>query len=188
FRHLVCLRAYLLPEVLVRWQVRHIDAGTVGVELPAMIDAADAASLVSAIEQRCAAMRAAMVHYTDTPRCIAERDQPLAQQHQTQRLAARRHLRRTRSRQPVLPDQVAHHGARTNASQLLAFGGVCHPGFSLLSQQFAADKLRRRSLWYRTAGERTSPAPARIICASGQKRLYATGRTRCSNTWSSRGD
>ena len=33
-------------------------------------------------------MRAAMVHHADASRVVAERDQPLAQQHQPQRIAA----------------------------------------------------------------------------------------------------
>ena len=124
--HLVGLRVHLFAEILLRRQVRHVDAVALGVELPAVVDAANAALLVPPVEQRRAAMRAAMVHDTHATRVVAERDQLLAQQHQPQRIAARDKLRGLRGRQPVLPHQVAHHGAWTDPRELFTFDRVCH--------------------------------------------------------------
>ncbi len=78
----------LLAEVLLRRQVRHIDAVAISIELPAVIDAADAAGFVPAVEQRRAAMRAAVIHHADPARGVTERDQLLAEQHQPHRIAA----------------------------------------------------------------------------------------------------
>ena len=103
----------------------------VGVEFPAVIDAAHAAVLVAAIEQRRAAMRAAMVHDADAPGAVAERDQLLAQQHQPQRIAAGDELRRFRGGQPILPHQLAHRRAGADAGQFLAFDRVGHVSLPL---------------------------------------------------------
>ena len=62
---LVGLCLDLVLEALRRRDVRHLEAVAFHVELPAVIDAADAARLVAAEEQRRAAMRAAMVHHAD---------------------------------------------------------------------------------------------------------------------------
>ena len=126
FGHLVGLGLHLLLEVLFRRQVRHVEAVAVGIEFPAVIDAADAALLVAAIEQRRTAMRAAMVHHTDAAGVVAERDQLLAEQHQPQRIAAGGDLGGLRGRQPVLPHQIAHHRAGADPGELLAFDRVGH--------------------------------------------------------------
>jgi hypothetical protein len=74
-------------------QVRHLQAVAGGVELPAVIDAAQPAFLVAAEEQRGAAMRAAVIENTDPPGTVAKSDQSLAEQHQTQRIAVRHQFR-----------------------------------------------------------------------------------------------
>ncbi len=126
FGDLVGLGVHLLPEILLRRQVRHVDAVAVGVVFPAVIDAADAAVLVASVEQRRAAVRAAMVHHADAPRAVAERDQFFPQQHQPQRIAAGHDFRRLRGRQPVLPHQIAHHRAWADSGELLALDRVGH--------------------------------------------------------------
>jgi hypothetical protein len=60
---------------------RHVDAGALGVELPAVIDAADAAFLVAAEPEIGAAMRAILVDDPDHAARIAEREQFLAHHH-----------------------------------------------------------------------------------------------------------
>ena len=62
FGDAVGLGFYLLPEVLVGRQVGHVDAVAIGVELPAVVDAADAAVLIPAIEQGGTAVWVAAVH------------------------------------------------------------------------------------------------------------------------------
>ena len=55
-------------------QVRRVVTVAFHVELPTMIDAADTVMLVAAEEKRRAAMRAFLIHNTDTARRIAEGD------------------------------------------------------------------------------------------------------------------
>ena len=62
--HLVGPRLDLLPEVLIRRQIGHVEAIAGGVEFPAVIDAAQAAFLVAAEEQRRTTVRAA---WSSTP-------------------------------------------------------------------------------------------------------------------------
>ena len=79
---------------LVGRLARQVDAVAVGVEFPAVIDAAQAAFLVAAEEQRRAAMRAIRVDQADTPLRVAEGDQVLAEQaHAHRRAVALRQLR-----------------------------------------------------------------------------------------------
>ena len=61
---LVRLGMDLFLEVHARRDGGHIDAFAVHVELPAMIDAADAILFVATDEERRATVRAAMVHDT----------------------------------------------------------------------------------------------------------------------------
>src|SRR6202011_674673 len=95
-----------------RRDVRHLQAVAVNIELPAVIDAAHAARLVAAEEQRGAAVRATLVHHADAARgLIAERDQLFTEQQQLERLAAGLELARFGRRDPVLAHQLTHHGA-----------------------------------------------------------------------------
>ena len=110
--HLVGLGLDAVLEVLRRRHVRHVDAVAFDVELPAVIDAAQAAFLVAAEEQRGAAVRAAMLHDADPAVGVAEGDQLLAEQHQPHRLAVGLELRRETGGNPVFAHQVAHRRAR----------------------------------------------------------------------------
>ena len=65
--HLVSLGLDPLGEALVFRDVGHVEAVAFDVELPAVIDATDAAFFVAAEEHRGAAMRAAMIHHADRP-------------------------------------------------------------------------------------------------------------------------
>src|SRR5262249_61007230 len=58
----------------------HLDALPGNVELPAVIGAAQAAFLVAAKPERCAAMRAELVDEPVTPEAVTQRHQPLADQ------------------------------------------------------------------------------------------------------------
>jgi hypothetical protein len=117
-------------EILVGRQARHIHAIARHIELPAVIDAAQAALLVAAEKQRRAAVRTAMVHDADAAIRVAEGNQFFAEQHQAHWRAIPFQLGRLGRRHPVAPHQVAHDGARTDAGQLNAFAGCGH-GWSL---------------------------------------------------------
>src|SRR5215471_10967342 len=103
FGHLVRLGPHLLLEILVRRNARHVDAAARNVELPAVIDAAQAILFIASEEQRSAAMWAAMVHHADPARTVAKADQLLAEQHQLEWWSIGHQFRRHRRRYPVLP-------------------------------------------------------------------------------------
>ena len=124
--HLVGLGLDAVLEVLRRRHVRHVEAVAFDVELPAVIDAAQAAFLVAAEEQRGAAMRAAMLHDADAAVGVAEGDQLLAEQQEPHRLAVGLQLRRQAGGNPVFAHQVAHRRARADAREHLVGGGCEH--------------------------------------------------------------
>ena len=72
--------ADLVLEVVLLRLVHHVDAGAGDVELPAVIDAAQAAFLVAPEVQRGATVRAEFVDQADAAFAVAERDQVLAEQ------------------------------------------------------------------------------------------------------------
>ena len=110
--HLVGLGLDAVLEVLRRRHVRHVEAVAFDVELPAVIDAAQAAFLVAAEEQRGAAVRAAMLHDADPAVGVAEGDELLAEQQEPHRLAVGLQFRRETGGNPVFAHQVAHRRAR----------------------------------------------------------------------------
>ena len=79
--------ADLVLEVQFLRLVHQVDAGAGDVELPAMIDAAQAAFLVAPEIQRDAAMRAEFVEQADAALAVAEGDQVLAEQADAHRRA-----------------------------------------------------------------------------------------------------
>ena len=117
----VGLGLHLVLEILVLGHARHVDAVASNVVFPAVIDAAQAALLVAAEEQRGATMRAALVHHTHPARAVAEGDELFAKQHEAQRVAIALELRRLQRRQPVLPHQLAHRRAGADLREFRAF-------------------------------------------------------------------
>ena len=97
------------------------------VVFPAVVDAAQAALLVAAEEQRGAAVRAAMVHDADPAGAVAEGDQLFPEQHQANRRAVAHKFRRQRRRYPVAAHQISHDGAGCQrACEFLAFARRRH--------------------------------------------------------------
>ena len=76
-------------EVGLRRLVRHVDAVAVDVELPAVVDAAQAGFFIAAEEQRRAPMRAVALDQAGLAVGVAEADQLLAEQHYPQRIGVR---------------------------------------------------------------------------------------------------
>ena len=104
----------------IRRHVRHIDAASFHVVLPAVVDAAQAAVLVAAEEEVGAAVRAAGLDQADTAIARAEGDQVLSHHAQTNRWRVRRRqLARERHGQPVPAEILAHCRARTCANEKL---------------------------------------------------------------------
>ena len=118
----------LVLEILVRRHVRHVEAVAVHVELPAVIDAAEAVIFVAPIEQGGAAVRAAMVEHAEPAARVAEGDQGLAQRGKPHRVAVGLHLAGQRHRHPVFAHQRAHRRARPDPGQKLVLARRRHRG------------------------------------------------------------
>jgi hypothetical protein len=118
-----------VAEILVGRQIWHVEAIAGGVELPAVIDAAQSALLVASEKQRGAAMRTTVIENADPPRAVAKGDQFLTEQHQPQRIAIRRQLQRKTGGQPVLPHQITHWRAGPDAGQQFVFSARGHVSF-----------------------------------------------------------
>ena len=110
----------LFPVIAVGWPVRHLEAASARVELPAMVDAAQSAFFVAPEEQRGPAVRAVRPQQPDPAGAVAKRDQVLAQRAHAQRRAVRLgQLGAQQHRLPILAHQVAHRRARADAGQKL---------------------------------------------------------------------
>ena len=102
---------------------RHVDAGAVAVELPAVIDAAQPALFVAAEEHRRAAMRTVRGDEADDAVRIAKRDQVFAEQaHARGRTVAFGHFFREQRREPVAAEQVAHRRAGSDSGEAFVIG------------------------------------------------------------------
>ena len=105
-------------EERVRRLRRHVDAGAVAIELPAVIDAAQSAFFVAAEEHRRAPVRAEGIDQADLALRVAKRDQVLAEQLDAHgRAVGLRHFLDQQRRDPVAPEQVAHRRAGPDAGQ-----------------------------------------------------------------------
>src|SRR5438034_955239 len=83
-------------------------------------EVSEADLLVAPQKQRGAAVRTFVVHDPDPARRVTERDQLLAEQHQPYRRAVALQFGRHCRRQPILPHQIPHDGARPDADQIFA--------------------------------------------------------------------
>jgi hypothetical protein len=93
---------------------RHVDAAAVGVELPAVIDAADAAFLVTPHPEIGAAVRTILIDHADHAACVAEGEQLLAHDHDLFRRAVGvRQFFGQQHGDPEAAEQFAHAGAGT---------------------------------------------------------------------------
>ena len=121
------------PEIRLGGLIGHVDAVAGGVELPAVVDAAQAGFFVAAEEQRGAAVRAVVLEQADLAVGIAEGDELFAEQHDAARVAVRlRQLAREQAWQPVLAHQLAHRRAGADATQQLVFFATQHLPYSLI--------------------------------------------------------
>ena len=106
-------RVHLVLKIALLWLAWHVDAGAGAVELPAVVDTAQAVCLVAAVKERGAAVRAGVLEQSHLAGGDAEADEILAQQADAQRRAARRwQLVRAHGRYPVLAHEFAHGSPR----------------------------------------------------------------------------
>jgi hypothetical protein len=102
--------------------VQLIDAGAGHVELPAVIDAAQAALLVAPKIERHAAMRAIFLDEADAPLGVAEGYKFLTHQFDAHRRTVRfADLARQACRDPIAPHRIAHRRCGAGAGDQFVF-------------------------------------------------------------------
>src|SRR5437773_247756 len=106
-------------EPAVRGLGRSLQAVALDVVKPAVIGAGDAAFLNSAIEERCAAMRAVVLDGADASALVLEEHQVLAEQADMSRGLLVRQLRGRRHRLPVAPQELAHRRTWSHLGELV---------------------------------------------------------------------
>ena len=110
---------------------RHLDDVAVYVELPAVIEAAQAAILVAREHQRGAPVRAIFVEHADAAFGVAENDEVLAEQTDLDRRAVRmRHFLGQAGGDPVPAHDLAHRRVALDAAQQVVFLWRHHDGVS----------------------------------------------------------
>src|SRR3972149_4343450 len=124
-RRRVSRRLDLLLEVRLRRLRGHVDAVAFRVELPAVVDAAQAALLVAAEEEAGAPVRAGLRDEADAAVRVAEGDEILAQDADADgRAVRRRQLGRQEQRQPEAAEERAHGRAGAGAGEKLVVLGA----------------------------------------------------------------
>src|SRR5690606_40923450 len=110
--------ADLVLEVALRRLRRHVDTGAGDVELPAVVDAAQAVLLVAPEEHGGAAVRTGVRDQADLTRSRAEPDEVLAEDaHALGRAVRRGQLAGDEHRDPVLAHEVAHRRPGPNLTE-----------------------------------------------------------------------
>ena len=128
-------------EAVVRLR-RHLDDVAVHVELPAVIEAAQAAVLVAGKEQRRPPVRAVFVEHADAALAVAKHHEILAQEaHLDRRAVGLGDLLRQAGRDPVAPHDLAHRRIAFDAAQQVVFLGGQHGGASLVRGKFLSRLL-----------------------------------------------
>ena len=106
-------------------RIGQIDAIAINVELPTVIDTAEAALLIAAPEQVRAPVRAVGIQNADAAMTVPERNQIFAKDAQSDRRSVRfRHLGGQHHRQPKTPKQVPHCSSWADPNQqFVVFNG-----------------------------------------------------------------
>ena len=100
----------------------HFEYVALHVELPAVVQAAQAAVFVTAVDQRGAAVRAVLANHADAAFAVAEHDKVFAEDARLDRCAVRfADLFNQADRGPVLAHQLAHGGFAFYAAQQFVF-------------------------------------------------------------------
>ena len=115
-----------------RFDIGHIHAAPIGVELPAVVGAAQAARLHAPEEEMRAAMRAPRSDDADAPGAVAERDELLAEELQALwRAVGLRQFAAQQRRHPVVPEHRAHGRPRPGLGQDCVLLGGQHVALAL---------------------------------------------------------
>ena len=117
----------LFPELRLRRFRGHVQAVAVHVELPAVVDAAQAALLVATPVELRLPVGAAPLDQPDGAGRVAKGDELLAEHAYAHGWAVRLgQLRRDQHRRPEAPEEVAHGRPRAGAGQQLVVVGAQH--------------------------------------------------------------
>ena len=113
----------LVLEIALGRLVRHVETAPGDVELPAVVDAAQAMLFVAPEEQRCAPVRAVQAQDARAAGAVAESDEVLAEDSEASgRTIGCGQFGGEQRRHPVLPEELAHGRARANLrEQLVVF-------------------------------------------------------------------
>ena len=133
FTRRVSLDAHLALIRGIGWHVRHLDAVTVEIEFPAVVDAANCAIFVAAEKQIRSAVRTGRLHQTDTPVAGAESDQVFVHHLDANwRAILLRQFTRQSDRLPEVAEVAAHRGVRAGARQEFVVFTAQHGGFPVV--------------------------------------------------------
>jgi len=124
---------------------RHVRAAAFNVELPAVVDAADAVFFVASPEEAGAAVRARGLHEADATAAITECDEVLAKETYAHRRAVGAGEFPGEQRgHPVAPHDVAHGGSSVGLHEELVVLGAQHRS-PPLAQAHDAQTVRREA-------------------------------------------
>ena len=128
---------HLAAEVILFGLVRHVHARAIHVELPAVVDAADAVLLVPAQPERRKAVGAPLAHQAYAAGRVAEGNEVLTEDAQAQGIAVgMRQLMRDEDRLPVAAHQLAHRRTGPHAGQSFVVPGRKHAWLPLVVVEF----------------------------------------------------
>ncbi len=118
---------------------RHVDDVALSVELPAMIEAAQAALFVASERERGFAMRTGLAEQAEFSVAVTERNELLAEQLDPHRRAVGAgNLFGQQRGHPVAPHQLAHRGFSFDTAQQLVFHRGQHARSPLKQQGHVA--------------------------------------------------
>src|SRR5262245_17175697 len=112
----------LILEMQFARLIHHVDTAALNVELPAVVDTAQATLFIAAKKQRYPPMRTVLLEKPDTTGRVTKGYQVFAQQLDAHRWAIGfRHLPREQRRHPVPAHGLSHRHARTNTRDQFVF-------------------------------------------------------------------
>ena len=162
----------------------HVDAASLHVELPAVVDAANTARLVAPEPEVGAAVRAMLIDDADAPARVSERQQLLA--HDRDFLGhpvGFGQLLRQQNRQPEAAQQLAHRRSRTGFGQEFIVLCTEHGGPPDYCFEQAWRRSRGPSTWSRLASRRWLEFPMRVRDLVAQKRPSCSANPSRPRAW-----
>src|SRR5690606_5554694 len=184
----ICQKSDTVLVARVGRRVRNFHAVPLHVELPAVVDTAQAAFLVSPVVEARPAMRASRLHDTDPAFRVAERNQILAEYLEPDRRAIRLgNLPRKRHRKPEAAEVRPSRGSGPGSCQKLVVLRAQHGALPSPSvRSIPVDDLRGREACARPFCARAADASRTARPSRGSRVCGPWARTRSRSTPSSR--